>query len=595
MKPRLIVLTAIITGIIIGLCAGVLWYLELNNYQTHNCNDVKSCVLLNNYVASAEETSPSTIKLPAGTVSQEMLDGAFLNKEDWSVKKGMRVILIPHHLVAARQIASLVSATPKPSKVYLVTPDHFGACKSAAYCSGPMEGEHAITGLVPFLQRAWGDDIEIIPTMVRPDATAEQADGLTQILIDDLHKDKKALLVATIDASHYLPAEAADFHDILTQDVIGSLADQEVEKTEIDAPSVLRVTLKIAREFGLGDVTIHAHTNSLRILQAQIAQESTSHFLASFAPGEIKAQQDVTLLFFGDMMFDRNVVTRSKTAGSLAYPFQKILGQENRFFRGQDFIVGNLEGPITDKRLAPDKGNVDFMFNEAILPVLKSVGISAVSQANNHTYDQGSAGAQESKQKIVASGVGVFGDEYKDDESRSLTVVASRGHKVALLGFNITEGPLEKDVAQKSIESAKKQSDFTVVFMHWGEEYQAKPNRTQIELAHWFIDQGVDAVIGSHPHWMQSVEVYKGKPVAYSLGNFIFDQDWSDETRLGLVVGLDLSQQGSKLHLYPIKINKSQPILLTGDDRQKRLDYLAGISDSNLAEQIKQGTLTINN
>jgi len=330
-------------------------------------------------------------------------------------------------------------------------------------------------------------------------------------------------------------------------------------------------------------------------LQAQIAKESTSHFLASFAPGEIKAQQDVTLLFFGDMMFDRNVATRSKTAGSLAYPFQKILGQENRFFRGQDFIVGNLEGPVTDKRLAPDKGNVDFMFDDAMLPVLKSVGISAVSQANNHTYDQGSAGAQESKQKIIASGVGVFGDEYKDDESRSLTVVASRGHKVALLGFNITEGPLEKDVAQKSIESAKQQADFTVVFMHWGEEYQARPNQTQIELAHWFIDQGVDAVIGGHPHWMQSVEVYKGKPVAYSLGNFIFDQDWSDETKLGLVVGLVLNKQGSELHLYPIKINKSQPILLTGDERQKRLDYLAGISDSNLAEQIKQGTLTINN
>ncbi|MFA6099379.1 MAG: AmmeMemoRadiSam system protein B [Patescibacteria group bacterium] len=598
MKLHWSVLIVIIAGLICGICAAILFLPE--RVETSSSPPRKA------EISASSNSTPPVVKRVAnegqgqnldipGTVSKDILDAAFSAKMDWTVKAGTRVILVPHHLVAAREIASLVSAVPKPSTVYLVVPDHFGACKTP-FCESPIEGEHAVTGLVPFLQRAWGTDVKIVPIMVRPDATEEKMSVLTSTIIATLQKDKDALLVDSIDASHYQPAEVADFHDELTQDVISSLADKEVRRAEIDAPAVLRVALRVARDLGLGDVTIHTHTNSLRILQAQISQDSTSHFLVSFAPGEIKPQQDVTLLFLGDMMFDRNVATRSKTAGSLDYPFKKILGQENRFFRGQDLIVGNLEGPVTDKRLPPNKGNVDFMFDPKILVTFKKVGISAVSQANNHTYDQGGAAAESSRQKISQVGISVFGDQVKDDEAHALTIVESRGRKIALLGFNTTDNPLDKELAAQDIKSARQKADYTIVFMHWGNEYQAKPNKTQTDLAHWLVEQGVDAVMGGHPHWMQSVEIYHGKPIAYSLGNFIFDQDWSTETKLGLVVGLDLSKQGSGLYLYPVRIDKSQPILLTGKERQTRLDYLASVSDKSLSSQIKQGVIkTINN
>lgn len=580
MKLHWSILVIAIVGLICGMAAAVLLLPE----------------------KAATIPSSSALPLEAGggedelrsSVSSVILETAFAAKSDWSIKSGTRIILIPHHLVAAREIASLVSAVPKPSIVYLVVPDHFGVCKTPV-CEGPTKDEHAITGLVPFLKRAWGNEISIMPYMVRPNATAEQTANFMASITSALKKDKKALLVTSIDASHYQPAEVADFHDKLTQDVISSLADMEVERAEIDAPATLRVTLRVARDLGLGDVNIHAHTNSLRLMQAQISQDSTSHFVASFAPGEIRSQKDVTFLFLGDMMFDRNVATRSKTAGTLEYPFQKILGQENRFFRGQDLVVGNLEGPVTGKRALPDKGNVDFMFDPKILGVIKKVGINAVSQANNHTYDQGIAAAESSRQAINQSGINSFGDQVKDDESHSLAVIESRGRKVALIGFNNTDNPLDKEAALKTIESADKKSDFMVVYVHWGNEYQARPGQQQTELAHWFIDQGVDAVIGGHPHWMQSVEVYREKPIAYSLGNFIFDQDWSDETKLGLVVGLVLNEQGSELHFFPIKINKSQPILMTGKERQTRLEYLASISDTMLSSSIKQGVLKLIN
>lgn len=585
MKLRWYLVIAAIAGLIIGICAAVLFLPE----------KARTNSLQLPLIAQEGVPAPPLVLRGGGEElgsSSPILDAAFGAKESWTVKSGARVILIPHHLVAAREIASLVSSTPKPSIVYLVVPDHFGVCK-AAICQGPTEGEHAVTGLVPFLEKAWGQDIQIVPYMVRPDATAEQTKVLTSNLVSALKDDKHALLVASIDASHYLPAEVADFHDELTQDIISSLADMEVGRAEIDAPATLRVTLRVARDLGLGDVTIHAHTNSLRLLQAKILQESTSHFLASFAPGVIQPQQKISLLFLGDMMFDRTVATRSKKAGTLEYTFQKILGQENRFFRGQDLIISNLEGPVTDKRLPPDKGNVDFMFDPKILSVLKKVGISAVSQANNHTYDQGAAAAESSRQKISQDGIGVFGDQVKDDEAHAMTILESRGRKIALLGFNDTDNPMDRELAKKDIELAKQKADYTIVFMHWGNEYQSKPNKTQTDLAHWLVEQGVDAVIGSHPHWMQSVEVYSGKPIAYSLGNFIFDQDWSTETRFGLAVGLVLDKQGSELNLYPIRIDQSQPILLTGQDRQARLDLLASVSDKSLSSQIKKGVIAI--
>ena len=550
--------------------------------------------------------------LSTTTVSGALLDMAFGSKESWGVASGTRALLVPHHLVAARGIASLVSAVPKPSKVILLVPDHFGACKSGIcytdhlmplisqrprypiLTAKQIQGEHAITGLMPFLRRAWGNDVKVTAVMVSPGLKTDEALALSGIVSQALTDDPKALLVASIDASHYLSAEVADFHDILTQDIIASLADMEAGRAEIDAPSVLRVTLRTARDLGLGNVTVHAHTNSLRLMQSQFSQESTSHFLASFAPGETKKQSEVTLLFLGDMMFDRNVAARSRAAKATDYPFQNIMGKEARFFRGQDAVIGNLEGPVTDRRLPPDKGNVDFMFNRNILAMLKKVGIDAVSQANNHTLDQGRKAADQSRQQIRTAGISVFGDQVKDDAASALTIIERRGQKIALVGFNVTDNPLDKEAASLALASAKKQVDHTVVFMHWGAEYKDKPNQDQVALAHWLIDQGADAVIGSHPHWMQSVEVYKDRPIAYSLGNFIFDQDWSAETGLGLAVGLDLNERGSALYLYPIRIEQSQPRLLTGQERKARLDKLAQISDISLSSAIKSGVIKTN-
>ena len=571
--------------------------------------------------ATSTTSTRSTFTIPTTLVSTDVLDGSFAHVETWQVDPATRMLLVPHHLVAARYIASLIAATPRPSVVYLISPDHYTGGKTtmtttdASFSSvaGSVDGssvaverllravpvmrqndaafpqEHGITGIVPFIAKAW-PAVPVVPIMLRPDARQGDLGALSTQLAQELRDDPRALVISSIDFSHYLSAPVADFHDELAQDVIKSLSDEEASRVEDNSSSTLNVLLKTARLLGLGSVTMHAETNSARILQAPDFAQTTSHIYASFAPGPIQAESSLTLLFTGDMMFDRNVATRSKAAGSLAYPFDKLHGDENRFFEGQDLVIPNLEGPVTPTRRDPVK-SIDFAFDPAIIPVLKKIGIDAVSQSNNHSLDQGRLGAQESRKYLEAGGIIPFGDETREDASSSVAVIERRGQKVVLVGFTSMESPLDKSLAAQTIAYAKTQAPHVIVFMHWGQEYQAKPNAYQVELGHWFIDQGVETVIGSHPHWMESVERYHGHLIAYSLGNCIFDQDFSSETTFGLIVGLTLAPTGDELHLFPISIKASQPEVLVGDLRNQRLEHLADISDPALRTQIENGVL----
>jgi len=561
--------------------------------------------------------------IPAKIVTQELLDGAFKAKLDWTVPDTTRVLLVPHHLVAAREIASLLSATQKPSVVYLISPDHFSKGKTVFTTTDrgfvspfgrvpnepdlvaglvsdvpklrnnalPFAAEHGVTGLIPFITTAW-PDVPVVPIIVRIDAKTSDRVSLAKALEDRLRQDPNALLLSTVDFSHYQPSSVADLHDKLAQDVVTSLADLEADRVEIDSPGTLGVALKVSRDLGLGDVTIHAHTNSIRLLQATVDTQSTSHLLVSFAPGPIKKQTVTTALFVGDMMFDRTVATRIAASKDSAYTFQKIHGEEDRFFKGYDLVVGNLEGPVTPQHRPPEKA-IDFAFNKTIPGLLKKEGFDAVSQANNHTLDQGRIGADDSRSTLQASGLSAFGDEIRDDATSSIAILERRGQKIALLGFNTTDHALDETAVLASIKQARSSADRVIVYMHWGQEYAAKPTSAQVARAHWFIDHGVDAVIGSHPHWMESVETYHGHVIAYSLGNFIFDQDWSPETQEGLAVGLVLDGTSSELHLFPVSIIKSQPELLSGTARDARLKHLADVSDSALREQILKGVITV--
>jgi poly-gamma-glutamate synthesis protein (capsule biosynthesis protein) len=601
--------------VIVGIGAGVtaaLLFLYLTN------TEIETVPLS---IPKIEEAVSSEPAISAYTASQKIVEDSFEAVLDWEVKDNTRVLLIPHHLVAGREIASLLSAVPNPKRVYFVAPDHFSqgrtsftitdaafdtiagvvdndvvrsqeiaeSIEGATLNVRPFEREPGVSDLMPYFKTAW-PEASVIPIIVRLETSNQERKDLTLELKKRLEDEPNAILVATVDFSHYLPAEVADFHDVLARDVIEGLGASSAFDVECDNPDVLSIALEVARNLLLGDVTIHAHTNSLKLAESKLATESTSHFTASFAEGLLWDQDEATMLFVGDMMFDRDVRQRMDASSDELFPFQNIVGTEGRFFSGQDYVVGNLEGPVTPNKRGPAKDN-DFAFDPEIAALLNRVGINIISQANNHSLDQGKEGAEDSKRILHENGVTAVGDQVKDDTDSSLVRLMSRDGFAwtSLLTFNVTDNALDKDAALEAIKEAKRSSTYTVVFIHWGNEYQAKPSRAQEELARWFIDMDVDAVIGTHPHWMQSIESYRGRPIVYSLGNFVFDQDWSKETQLGLMVGLALSKDGSELHLFPISITESQPELLTGEERQARLNYLAEISDSTLDKHIKNG------
>jgi poly-gamma-glutamate synthesis protein (capsule biosynthesis protein) len=152
-----------------------------------------------------------------------------------------------------------------------------------------------------------------------------------------------------------------------------------------------------------------------------------------------------------------------------------------------------------------------------------------------------------------------------------------------------------REAIQRLIETASKESDMQIAFVHWGTEYEPLHSAFQEDLAKILIDAGAEVVIGHHPHVVQDIALYKGKPIFYSLGNFIFDQYFSEAVQDGLMV--DFTPEGGAYHftLLPVtsRYSRSQPMLMLGDERKAFLIELAAKSEPELQEMIVEGNITL--
>lgn len=303
-------------------------------------------------------------------------------------------------------------------------------------------------------------------------------------------------------------------------------------------------------------------------------------------PSNVATSTDIHLLFVGDIMLDRNVANRSHAAHDLGYPFRKL--PEN-WLASFDYTVANLEGPVTPIRRPPEK-SIDFQFDPAVVPVLKEQGFDAFSQANNHALDQGSQGYSDSVTSLREAGFLVFGHQVQDDDI-ALATTTIKGKTFAFVGWNTTDNPIDLDAAAQVLTKARAEADYVIAFMHWGAEYQNHPLLSVVTLANWLVAHGVDVVMGGHPHWVQGMSQSQGHPIIYSMGNFIFDQDFSEETTQGLAVGLTFHDRTVEVQPIPLSVKSSQPRVVVKDERTKRLDMLAVISDAEFVPSIKAGSI----
>ncbi len=269
-----------------------------------------------------------------------------------------------------------------------------------------------------------------------------------------------------------------------------------------------------------------------------------------------EAVSQVRILFVGDMMFDRYIRKVSDRNG-YDFSFRKV----DALLKGNDLVVGNLEGPITDNKSVSidsemgESNNYIFTFDPKIAEVLSNKNIKLVNIGNNHIANFASSGIENTRKYLTKSGVVFFGDP--EDADKRLAIKNIKNTKVAFINYNqFIFGAEQKTIAD--INNAKSlNADFIVLYTHWGKEFMTEPEDKMKILAHKFIDNGVDLIIGSHPHVVQPKEEYKGKLIYYSLGNFIFDQYFDPNTQKGLAVQVIMDLNDKKIFTkdFPIIMN----------------------------------------
>jgi hypothetical protein len=260
------------------------------------------------------------------------------------------------------------------------------------------------------------------------------------------------------------------------------------------------------------------------------------------SPTPFPRYQPVKILFGGDLMFDRTIRQRMVQFG-VHHP----LSQLQPLFQEYDMVIANLEGPVTpwpSKSVGSAVGssaNFIFTFDPAIVPMLKSSKMTIVNLGNNHILNFGQPGLESTIKYLTDGDIQFFGNTGSSPAAPPRTLFTEwGGRSVALVNLNQFV-PQGWEAALADVKVATMAAEIVVVMPHWGEEYTPEPNRVIQQQAHDLIDAGADVVIGAHPHVVQPWEEYQGRRIYYSLGNLVFDQYFSQETKTGLLVGLEIT------------------------------------------------------
>ena len=305
----------------------------------------------------------------------------------------------------------------------------------------------------------------------------------------------------------------------------------------------------------------------------KLAAVSESHHLpsptqdSSLEKAEIKGH--LTLAFVGDIMLDRGVKysVYKNFGGDYAELFAKVKSQ----LQGYDLLFGNLEGPVSSA--GQDGGSLySFRFEPKVLPVLKDTGFDIFSVANNHIFNWGQTAFTDTLQSLTANGLAYVGGGFDGSEAYAEKIITVDGVKIALLAFSefpaggvtsISTKPgialIKEDEVKKSVSQARSQANLVIVSYHFGDEYQSEPNNFQEKYAEVAVGAGADLVVGQHPHVVENPGRYKNAWIAYSLGNFIFDQAFSPETMQGGLLEVTVNPNTKlieKVNLKKVTLNK---------------------------------------
>ncbi|MDE7313043.1 MAG: CapA family protein [Eubacterium sp.] len=259
---------------------------------------------------------------------------------------------------------------------------------------------------------------------------------------------------------------------------------------------------------------------------------------------------DTTLVFAGDVYFSDYVLAAYQQSG-----IQGVLGTSLRKeLKRADLAIVNNEFPYSTRGTpAPDK-QFTFRVDPAYVSLLTESGVDVVTLANNHVLDYGTEALADTFQTLKNAGIAYVGAGNSLKRAEKLITKKANGHTFGFLAASRVFPDVSWNVENQApgvlsaydpsrllaaVKAARSKCDFLCVYVHWGIERNTTPEPYQTDMAHALIDAGADAVIGAHPHVLQGVEMYQGKPIFYSLGNFIFYQTIAQTAVAKLTVSSD--------------------------------------------------------
>jgi poly-gamma-glutamate capsule biosynthesis protein CapA/YwtB (metallophosphatase superfamily) len=307
-----------------------------------------------------------------------------------------------------------------------------------------------------------------------------------------------------------------------------------------------------------------------------------------------------TVVFTGDLMLGGNALPVIQKNGA-DYPFRQVAP----LFQWADIGVSNLEAPVATEGRAFEK-TYTFRVPPSLLEGPIQAGIGVFTLGNNHIMDFGDQGLFSTLSVLDALNVRHCGAGGNREEAEAPAIVQLHGLKIGFLAFSYTF-PDEfwagertpgtaygrPDRMKKNIEALKQKVDRVVVSFHWGEERSTMVKTYQHDAAHAVIDWGADLVVGHHPHVLQGLEWYKGKLIAYSLGNFVFGS-YSPDARESALLKILFDRSGYEARLIPISVFnyevQFQPLLLSGSRKTALIAHLNAISGDLNGSQLLEAS-----
>lgn len=353
-------------------------------------------------------------------------------------------------------------------------------------------------------------------------------------------------------------------------------------------------------KFVVPDKTVDVASSNLSA-DSRIAENSTNNINSD---SEIK-QEPITfsLAAIGDVMCHNTQYMDAYNSSTDSYDFSYVFEDIETYIQSADISIGSLETTFAGK----DRGYSNYpTFNspEQLAYDLSEMGLDVLSTAGNHALDKGFSGLSNTLDVLDDANISHSGTYRTQEDRDSVLIKDVNGVKVAILSYTYgTNGIpvpsdkefcvnlIDKDLIKKDIENAKSQNaDVIISCMHWGIEYQTTPNDEQEDLADFLFENGVDIILGNHPHVLQPMEkrsvtladgTVKDCFVVYALGNFICDQN-SENTRNSIILNLDITKNADgkisidKVDYVPIYMYKNSNSSIR---KMKLLDIEKSISD----------------